>query len=245
MQQGEAPTARSLFEESLALFRALGQRHFIATLLSSLGKAVARQEDLQTALACFRESLTLFEQMDDQRSMAVCLEGWARVLARRGDATWAAQVWGMVQMLSDAGGSSDLSSLFTLPGEDADDEQLRSRMQVQLGEKGFAQAQAAGRAMTPVQALSAQGHTLPSEQPATSTTADRSQVFPSTATDDLTRREVEVLRLVAQGLTDTQIAELLVISPRTVNAHLRSIYSKLAITSRHAAMRYALEHHLV
>jgi DNA-binding CsgD family transcriptional regulator len=56
---------------------------------------------------------------------------------------------------------------------------------------------------------------------------------------------MEVLRLVAEGLTDAQIAEVLGISPRTVNAHLRSIYSKLGLTSRHAATRYALEHHFV
>jgi DNA-binding NarL/FixJ family response regulator len=60
----------------------------------------------------------------------------------------------------------------------------------------------------------------------------------------LTAREVEVLRLVAQGLTDAQVAEHLVISPRTVNGHLRSIYSKIAVTSRSAATRYALHHQL-
>jgi DNA-binding NarL/FixJ family response regulator len=52
---------------------------------------------------------------------------------------------------------------------------------------------------------------------------------------------VEVLRLLAQGLTDAQIAEQLVISPRTVNAHLTSIYRKIGVTSRTAAARYALE----
>ena len=61
----------------------------------------------------------------------------------------------------------------------------------------------------------------------------------------LTEREVEVLRLVAQGMTDAQVAEQLVISPRTVNGHLRSIYSKIAVTSRSAATRYAVDHHLV
>jgi DNA-binding CsgD family transcriptional regulator len=61
----------------------------------------------------------------------------------------------------------------------------------------------------------------------------------------LTGREVEVLRLVAQGLTDAQVAEQLVISPRTVNGHLRSIYSKLAVSSRTAAVHYAVTHHLV
>jgi LuxR family transcriptional regulator, maltose regulon positive regulatory protein len=60
----------------------------------------------------------------------------------------------------------------------------------------------------------------------------------------LTAREVEVLRLLAAGLTDAQIAGQLVISPRTVNVHLTSIYRKIAVSSRAAATRYAIEHHL-
>ena len=62
--------------------------------------------------------------------------------------------------------------------------------------------------------------------------------------DGLTEREIEVLRAVAQGLTDAQVAERLVISPRTVHSHLNSIYSKLGISSRSAATRYAIEHDL-
>ena len=63
--------------------------------------------------------------------------------------------------------------------------------------------------------------------------------------DGLTAREVEVLRLVAQGLTSAQIAEQLVIGLATVNFHVRSIYSKLGVSSRAAATRYAIEHNLV
>ncbi len=59
----------------------------------------------------------------------------------------------------------------------------------------------------------------------------------------LTAREVQVLRLVATGLTDMQVAEQLIISPRTVHAHLTSIYTRLGVTSRSAATRYAVEHH--
>ena len=53
-----------------------------------------------------------------------------------------------------------------------------------------------------------------------------------------------LLRLVAGGLTDLQIADKLILSPRTVHAHISSIYSKLGVTSRSAATRYAIEHHL-
>lgn len=80
--------------------------------------------------------------------------------------------------------------------------------------------------------------TLPSEKPLASrrTTAEKC--------DGLTEREIEVLRCVAQGLTDAQVAEHLIISPRTVHSHLNSIYSKLGISSRSAATRYAIEHNL-
>jgi predicted ATPase/DNA-binding CsgD family transcriptional regulator len=51
----------------------------------------------------------------------------------------------------------------------------------------------------------------------------------------LSRRQIEVLRLVAAGLTDADIAARLVVSPRTIHAHLRLIYQKLDVTSRTAA----------
>ena len=53
-----------------------------------------------------------------------------------------------------------------------------------------------------------------------------------------------MLRLVAQGLTDSQVADKLVISPHTVNSHLKAIYGKIGVSSRSAATRYAIEHHL-
>ena len=80
----------------------------------------------------------------------------------------------------------------------------------------------------------------PTEPPSTPP-AKTSPTYPA----KLTAREVEVLRLVAQGLTDAQVAEQLVISPRTVNWHLTSIYSKLGVSSRTAATRYAIEQKLV
>jgi DNA-binding CsgD family transcriptional regulator len=47
---------------------------------------------------------------------------------------------------------------------------------------------------------------------------------------------------VAQGLTNEQVAEQLTISPRMVNTHLTAIYGKIGVTSRNAAIRYAIEY---
>jgi DNA-binding CsgD family transcriptional regulator len=60
----------------------------------------------------------------------------------------------------------------------------------------------------------------------------------------LSAREVEVLRLVAAGLTNAQIAARLYLSPRTVDQHLRSIFNKLGVENRAAAARWAAEHAL-
>lgn len=61
----------------------------------------------------------------------------------------------------------------------------------------------------------------------------------------LSARETDVLGLVAEGLTDVQVAERLFLSRRTVSAHLRSIYGKLGVSTRTAATRLAIEQNLI
>jgi DNA-binding CsgD family transcriptional regulator len=61
----------------------------------------------------------------------------------------------------------------------------------------------------------------------------------------LSAREVEVLGLVAEGLTDQEVAQRLFLSPRTVGRHLTSVYHKLGVGSRTAASRVATERGLI
>jgi DNA-binding CsgD family transcriptional regulator len=65
------------------------------------------------------------------------------------------------------------------------------------------------------------------------------------STYELTRRELEVLRLLATGLTNREIAHELTVSVRTVDTHVGSILAKLAVSSRAAATAFAHRHHLV
>lgn len=62
--------------------------------------------------------------------------------------------------------------------------------------------------------------------------------------DELTTREVEVLHLLSMGLSNSQIAGQLILSPHTISRHIQSIYGKLRVNSRSAATRYVLEHGL-
>jgi HD-GYP domain-containing protein (c-di-GMP phosphodiesterase class II) len=61
----------------------------------------------------------------------------------------------------------------------------------------------------------------------------------------LSQREVEVLRLLARGLSNREMAEILVISPKTVGHHVQHIYDKLGISTRVGATLFALQHGIV
>ena len=93
--------------------------------------------------------------------------------------------------------------------------------------------------MTPAQVIAAREEVLASES------SGGHESGPRPLPTRLTSREREVLHLLTLGLTNPQIALHLVISPVTVNTHVRSIYNKLSVTSRSAATRYALLHQLI
>ena len=72
-------------------------------------------------------------------------------------------------------------------------------------------------------------------------TLDQTPASHEEPSEPLTHRETEVLTLIARGLTNTEVAHRLTISPNTVHAHLYSIYSKLGVSGRTAAARLAFE----
>ena len=74
---------------------------------------------------------------------------------------------------------------------------------------------------------------------------ERAEDQAEAASAGLTTREIEVLRLVAQGMSDAEVADKLVVSLRTVHSHIRSVYRKLQVGSRNEAARWAVERHLV
>jgi predicted ATPase/class 3 adenylate cyclase/DNA-binding CsgD family transcriptional regulator len=240
LSQGDTTTARSRIEEALSLFKEIGNREGMALSHALLARIEAGQGNHAAARAFYEESLTLASKgMNDKGAIASSLEGLASVVAAQGEQIWAARLWGAAEAFREAIGTP------LRPIERAGYERSVAAARASLGEKAFATALAEGRAMTPEQALVAQGPvTLTpsiSREPSPAPSAKPSPTYP----DGLTAREVEVLRLLAQGMTDAHIAEQLVISPRTVNNHLTSIYSKIQVSSRSAATRYAVDHQLI
>jgi len=236
--QGNLAQAEAYTQEALALARELGDKSLIATTLQNLGYFASLQGDLKQAGACYREGLSLAQEIGNEVQMCWPLVGLASVAAAEGQPVRAARLFGAAETRLDV-------KVLMNNIEHAEYERVVQSARAQLGEKAFAAAWAEGRAMTPEQILTAQEPEPLSEQlprvPQATTTTKTSPTYPA----GLTAREVEILRLVAQGLTDARVAEELVISPRTVNWHLTAIYSKLQVSSRSAATRYAIEQHLV
>jgi len=236
LSSGETARADRLAQEHLAIARELGNRWQIAWGLHTRGRIEAQRGEMTAARGFYQQSLVLTLELGDKVLTLFNLNGLAGVVAAQGELTWAAQVWGAAEALHEATGVS------LPPGDRVGYEQAVATARAQLGESDFAPAWQEGRTMTPEQALAARGE--PVMIPAKPAAALRSKT-PLTYPCGLTAREVEVLRLVAQGFTNTQVAAQLVVSPRTVNFHLTSIYSKIGVSSRNAATRYAIEQHLV
>jgi len=225
LSQGDPMRAQPLLQESLAICQGLGDRRTIAKAVCFLGDAASGRRDHAGARTLYEESLSLSVELGDRWISAISLEGLARVAVGTGQPEAAARLFGAADALRDVTGAARPAYWRALC------EPSLAETRALLGGDVFDAAWAAGRELTPEQAPAVLGAPA-----AGASTADRS--------DGLTAREVQVLRLVAEGLTDAEVAERLVVSLRTVHAHLRSIYRKLDVRSRSAATRYAVEHGL-
>jgi DNA-binding CsgD family transcriptional regulator/tetratricopeptide (TPR) repeat protein len=238
-QQGDLSRSSSLLEESLRLFQEVGEWARIADVIDAQGFLSLSQGNFAAARERLEESLQISLKLDYKWNTAVSLEGLATVMGAQGEPGRAVWLLSAAQALREAIGSPLLPILQALH------EFTIASVRTKLGEQAFDAAWAEGRTMTPEQILTAQ------ESLAISTTAiaepSSTPHTPKALTppNGLTPREMEVLRLLAQGLTSAQIAEQLTLSVLTVNTHVRSIYSKLGVTSRSAATRWAMEQHLV
>ncbi len=226
--QADYGRAIPLFEESAAIFGELGDKWVLSIPLRHLGIVASRQGDHARAEQLYRESLAALRGLGEKWLISLCLEELAGAACAQGEYARAARLWGAEETICEAIGAT-VRALYR-----ADYEHGVQAAKRELGEEVFAAAWAEGRAMTLEGAVSyaleeVKG-TVPSPEPR----------HPAGLTD----REVEVLRLVARGLTDAQVAEKLFLSRRTVNAHLRAIYGKLEVNSRAAATRFAIEHEL-
>jgi ATP/maltotriose-dependent transcriptional regulator MalT len=229
MGEDDFERAASLVEENLALLRELGDVRGIIIDTNGLAMISLLRGDHEQAAKLFEENMHRAAKLGDKVGASYSLLGLACVAGARGEATRTAQLWGAAEIQREAIG------LQFSPVESSHYAPYVAAARARLEETSWEAELTEGRAMTLDQAID---YAL--EQPAIQEET-AAPYYPA----GLSAREAEVLKLVASGLTNAQIAKQLFISPNTVNRHLNSIYHKLGVSSRAAATRFASEHHLV
>jgi predicted ATPase/DNA-binding CsgD family transcriptional regulator len=215
-REGKLRLARALSEESMGVAREMGMARVVAWRLFNLGRIALAEGELAEARAFLHRSLSTLREPGDLTRIAVVLEGLAGLAAREHQPDRAFRLVGA------AGALRELIGAPRSPGDEADLERWLAPVRHSGDEQGRAASQAEGRALTLDQAIEYGLADAASAQPAAG----------PAATQALSRREREVARLVADGLTNREIAERLIISEGTARVHVSHILDRLGLRSR-------------
>ncbi len=234
LRVGELRRARTALEGALQRFEAVGLRRGTAWAFSHLAEVAQLEGDQRQALKCRLASLNVYRHLADDWGIGEEVPAVAALAATSGRHEAAARLLGAAERMREATGIAPQNRI-------SDSKQVARAVRERLGESTFAAAWAVGRSLTTEQIV-AEAEKIAADLAAVpAVTLPAVHPYPA----GLNEREVEVLRLVAQGLTNPQVAERLFLSPRTIDAHLQRIYAKLDVPNRGAAIRFAVEHSLL
>lgn len=225
---GNVDKARQMFRKSLDAFRDVGDRIGLGYGFQGLGMTSLLGGKPDQARADFTEALTIRMALGDRRGIVECIGAIAAVLASHGQHADAATMFAAADTLR-------LQIGTPLPDPDrVIFEPLMAAVRRALPAAELEARSSAGRAMSLADAAAF-----------AQSAAERAASPVPVSRGSLSDREVEVVRLVASGMTNAEVADQLFLSRRTVDAHLRRIYDKLDLGSRAEVIRYAMEHGLL
>lgn len=216
--------ARVLYEECLALSQKTGNEMSALNTRWLGGLVYLGLGDHERVEQVCEEGIGLARRIGNWRLTALILYVLAASIAQRGRPVRAGRLWGAAESILDSLG------LGLGPAERYHYGPYIAAAPEQLDEAVWEAAWAEGKAMTPEEALD---YALSSKEEAAPPTVSAPR---GPTTDEslhtLTRRQQEIMRLVARGLTNRRIAEELVVSERTVETHVSRILKKLGFRSR-------------
>ena len=236
LMQGHHEESARFTEEGVTRFRTVGDDSAAGLALLALMSARGARGDVRGALTLGHETLALGNETHNRRLTLLCAAGVAWLLREQGEPERLARLWGAADAKRQAMGlvRSPMFRLFA--------ETTTETLETRIGREALAAALASGRSLSFEEMRALTGEVL--------TGAVRGLAPPKAApgsgkSDLLSPREHEVLALVAQGLTDKQIAEVTIVAESTVRYHLTSIFNKLGVDSRTHALAVAVQRGLV
>jgi predicted ATPase/DNA-binding CsgD family transcriptional regulator len=215
---GDSDRARAACERAIGISDACGERWARSWVLWGLALDGWLRGDLVSATGLARESLTIKAEFDDLLGTALSIELLAWIAASRGQFEHAARLLGAAGAIWHSLGTSIAAFGPQRAGFHDDGERriLRS-----LSERAYRAAAAEGARLTVDQAIA---HALEDRR--------ASSRAPAAADEPLTKRQLEIASLVAEGMSNRQIAERLVVSLRTVDGHVEQILARMGFARR-------------
>jgi predicted ATPase/DNA-binding CsgD family transcriptional regulator len=223
--EGDLDTVRLAASEGARLARAAGDLYALEMMLLNLGSAALIAGDADESKTLMAEALRIAYQIDDRVAQYCLLDGFGCQAVLSGQARRAARLLGAGDTARTEAGAN------VLPFLEPQLARARESAATALGKERFEAEFEVGRRLDRAAALDlALGKAAaPADTPARPAAA----VSPAAAAAGLLgKREAEVARLVADGLTNKQIGARLFISERTVDSHVRGILNKLGVNSR-------------
>jgi non-specific serine/threonine protein kinase len=221
--------AAALAAETLEVARARNDDWCISITQFTLARIAGDRGDTTEALAGFAESARRGWLFRDLRQAAWCIWASAILLARNHQPIPAVTLLGVATSLHELRGGLAFDDGPASAGR------TLAELQAQLPAETFDAALRAGQGMTAEEAI-AFVTTLQHPPPSSSPSSVASAPY------GLTPREIEVLRLLTEGLTDREIADRLSISERTAGNHVQHAMQKIGVASRTAAAVFAVRH---